>query len=178
MADRTIAPLGDAFLVWTAVIASLTAQLLLTMLGLGAGIVAVGYAIDPQNAAWAALLWWAASGILAAGIGGAVIGALGDNIDDTRKALLALLAWATAILIVALLAALATAGGASLAGMLGGPLAGYLAMPGDAPMTDEMRQTMGAVAVSSVVALLLGAAAQVAGAIYGPETTVRVAKRA
>ena len=46
MADRTIAPLGDAFLVWTAVIASLTAQLLLTMLGLGAGIDAVGYAID------------------------------------------------------------------------------------------------------------------------------------
>ena len=178
MADRTIAPLGDAFLVWSAAIASLTTQLILTILGLGAGIISVGYGMDPQSAAWAAFLWWAASGIFAAGVGGAVIGALGENIDDARKTMLALLAWATAFLIVALFAALAAGGGASLAGMLGGPVAGWVATPPDAQMTDEMRQSMAGIAVSAVVALLLGAAAQIAGAIYAPETKVRVAKRA
>jgi len=178
MADRTLSPAGDTFLIWTAVVASLTTQLLLALLGLGAGILAVG-AASTETIAWGGFLWWAASGIFAAAMGGTVIAALGEGIDDMRKTVLALLAWATAILIVALVAALAAGGGTSLFSSVIGPVPGMLEnLQEGKKVTDEMRRSISAVAVSSVVALVAGAAAQIACAIYAPETSVRTTKRA
>ena len=178
MADRTISPAGDTFLIWSAVVASLTTQLLLALLGLGAGILALGTTASSQTIGWAGFLWWAASGIFAAAMGGTVIAALGVGIDDARKTVLALLAWATAILLVAVVAALAAGGGTSLFSSIGGPVPGMLENLSDGKITDEMRRSISAVAVSSVVASIIGAAAQVACAIYAPETSVRTAKRA
>jgi hypothetical protein len=147
MADRTLSPAGDTFLVWTAVVASLTTQLLLALLGLGAGILAVG-AASTETIAWGGFLWWAASGIFAAAMGGTVIAALGEGIDDTRKTVI-------------------------------GPVPGMLEnLQEGKKVTDEMRRSISAVAVSSVVALVAGAAAQIACAIYAPETAVRTTKRA
>lgn len=177
MADRTIAPLGDAFLVMTAVISSLTSQVILALLGLGAGIVTLG-AANPDTVAWGGLLWWAASGVFAAGIGGMTIAALGEGIDDGRKTALALIAWATAILIVAFVMALAAGGAASVFSAVAGPVSGMLEPAADGKMSEAARQALAFAAVSSVVALVLGAAAEVAGAIYAPETKVKVAKRA
>lgn len=176
MADRTIAPVSDIFLIWTAVIASLTAQLILALLGLGAGILSVG-AANPATVAWAGFLWWAASGVFAAAIGGMVIAALGEGIDDARKVLLAMTAWALALLIVAFVLALTAGGGASVFAALGGPFPGMLDNAAEAKMTDEMRRALSAAAVSSLVALLLGAAASVAAAIFGMETKVKAARR-
>lgn len=178
MADRTISPVDDAFLIWTAVIASLTAQFILTLLGIGAGIISIGYvAAQGQTIGWAAFLWWAATGVFAACMGGMVIGALGEGIDDARKTVLALIAWATAILLVAVVTAFAAGSGASIFATFGGPVAGMLDTAADGKMTDPMRRTLSGVAISSVVALLLGAAASVAGAIYAPETKVKATKR-
>jgi hypothetical protein len=176
MADRTIAPAGDVFLIWTAIVASLTAQLILTLLGLGAGIITAGY-VARETIAWGGFLWWAASGIFAAALGGMAIAALGDGIDDARKTVLALIAWATAILIVAIVTAIAAGGGASIFSSVSGPVQAMLASLADAKATAATRQAGSLLAVSSVVALLLGAAAQVAGAIYAPETNVKTGRR-
>jgi len=176
MADRTIAPAGDAFLVITAVIASLTTQVILALLGLGAGIITLG-AANPESVAWAGFLWWAASGIFAAGIGGMAIAALGDGIEDGRKTVLALIAWATAILIVAFVMALAAGGAASVFSAVAGPVPGMLDPAADGKISEAAQRALASVAISSVVALMLGAAAQVAGAIYAPETRVKVSKR-
>ena len=177
MADRTIAPAGDAFLVLTAVIASLTTQVILALIGLGAGIITLATA-NPETVAWGGFLWWAASGVFAAGVGGMAIAALGEGIDDSRKTVLALIAWATAILIVAFVMAIAAGGAASVFSAIAGPVPGMLEPAADGKMSEAAQRALAAAAISSVVALVLGAAAQIAGAIYAPETAVKVSKRA
>ena len=73
---------GTGIWTWSAVlagvIASLIVQVLLTMLGLGIGLIAVDIptaATAPVKTGSAAALWWWASGIFAAFVGGAVAGA-------------------------------------------------------------------------------------------------------
>src|SRR2546429_7842171 len=81
MATRTW---PNAFFGWTwsavlaGVFASLIVQILLTMLGFGVGLLAIDIptaSSAPAGAGWAAFVWWAVSGIIAAFIGGAVAAA-------------------------------------------------------------------------------------------------------
>src|SRR3954463_8964325 len=78
MAPRT---LQNPFFGWTwsavlaGVFASLIVQILLTMLGFGIGLLAIDVPTAqsaPASAGWAAFVWWAVSGIIAAFVGGAV----------------------------------------------------------------------------------------------------------
>ena len=177
MSELTITPVSDVFLILAGVIASLTAQFIFTLVGLGAGIITIRYVpATDGTVGWFAFVWWAATGIFAAGLGGMVIGALGQGIDDAKLTVLALIAWATALLIVALFAALA-AGGASVLSAFSGPLGGALDRMAQGKVTPELQRQVAALSISSVVALLLGVAAAVAGAIYAPESKVRPAKR-
>jgi hypothetical protein len=81
MATRTL-PNGFFGWTWSAVLAgvfsSLVVQILLTMLGLGIGLIAIDVptaASAPATSGWAAFVWWSVSGIIAAFIGGAVAAA-------------------------------------------------------------------------------------------------------
>jgi hypothetical protein len=179
MADRaTISPMDDVFLIWTGIIASLTSQFILTLVGLGAGIISVGSAPAADGTvAWFALAWWAATGIFSAALGGVVIGALGEGVDDTKLTVLALIAWATALLIVVFAVGLSAGAGASVLSAFGGPLGAVLDRMAEGKVTPELQRHAAGMAIGSVVALLLGAAAAVAGAIYAPETRVRPARR-
>src|SRR5438132_12090383 len=81
MATRAV---PHAFFAWTwspvlaAVFASLVVQILLTMLGFGIGLLAIDIptaSSAPAGAGWAAFVWWAVSGIMAAFVGRAVAAA-------------------------------------------------------------------------------------------------------
>ena len=81
MVSRTV---PNAFFGWTwsavlaGVFASLVVQILLTMLGFGIGLLAIDVPTAqsaPAGAGWAAFVWWAVSGIIAAFVGGAVAAA-------------------------------------------------------------------------------------------------------
>src|ERR1043166_8208717 len=78
---------------WSAVIAgvfaSLLVQILLTMLGLGIGIVAVDISTtsnEPAQAGWWTFVWWAMSGIIAAFVGGMVAGGLSPGDGEWGRA--------------------------------------------------------------------------------------------
>ena len=179
MAERTITPANDVFLIWTGIVASLTTQFIFTLVGLGAGIIAVRYAPTANSTvAWYAFAGWAATGIFAAAVGGVVIGALGQGIDDAKLTVLALIAWASALLIVAFAVALAAGAGTSVLSAFGGPLGAALDRMAEGKAAPELQRQVAALSISSVVALMLGAAASVAGAVYAPEAPVRTSKRA
>jgi hypothetical protein len=81
---RTSTRTSTAFSGWTwqailaGVFMSLVVQILLTMLGFGVGLLSVDIPTAdaaPAGAGWAAFVWWAASGIIAAFIGGAIAAA-------------------------------------------------------------------------------------------------------
>jgi hypothetical protein len=179
MAERTITPANDVFLIWTGIVASLTTQFIFTLVGLGAGIIAVRYAPTASSSvAWYAFAWWAATGVFAAALGGVVIGALGQGIDDAKLTVLALIAWGSALLIVAFAIAIAAGAGTSVLSAFGGPLGAALDRMAEGKVTPELQRQVAALSISSVVALMLGAAAAVAGAVYAPEAPVRTSKRA
>ena len=55
------------------VVASLVVQILLVMLGVGVGLISIdssSASTAPVGVSWAAFLWWALAGIVAAFIGG------------------------------------------------------------------------------------------------------------
>lgn len=85
------------------VVAALIIQAMLTMLALGVGLFAldVPTAADaPVTVSAAALLWWIASGVFAAFVGGAVAGAYAPVRNDKARTVHAVAAWAVASLIV------------------------------------------------------------------------------
>jgi hypothetical protein len=112
---------------WSAVasgvIASLIVQVLLTMLGLGIGLVSVDANSSAAAPAWAGFAWWALSGIFAAAVGGWVAGTLSPTANLRLKAIGGVTAWAITTLIVVGMSGV-TAGGAGItaAGALGGPV--------------------------------------------------------
>lgn len=113
---------------WSAIAAgtltSLIIQVMLTMLGIGVGLIATDVP-TANNAAvavsTAAVLWFIASGIFSAFVGGAVAGALSPSLSDRARSSHALATWALATLIVIGAAMLTAAGGASVGGQLAGP---------------------------------------------------------
>ena len=125
MASRTV---PNAFFGWTwsavlaGVFASLVVQILLTMLGFGIGLLAVDVPTAqsaPAGACWAAFVWWAVSGIIAAFIGGAVA----DSPDQTGLGRVghALAAWSVATVVVVAASAMIPASATSVASNLVGP---------------------------------------------------------
>ena len=188
MASPRIFPVGGW--TWNAVLAgvftSLVVQILLTMLGFGIGMLSVDVptaASAPQGATWAAFVWWAVSGIVAAAAGGAVAASLAPDGTQASRAGHALAAWAVATVIVVGAAALTAGSAVSIASSLGGPsyaagarLDAYAsrntrATTGQAAPTaaqiEQARRHFGYVMLASFFALLLGA-----GAAYGASLTV------
>jgi hypothetical protein len=113
---------------WSAVAAgtltSLVLQVMLTMLGLGVGLIATDVSTAnnaPVAVSTAAVLWFIASGIFSAFVGGAVAGALSPSISDRGRSSHALATWALATLIVVGATMLTAAGAGTVAGQLGGP---------------------------------------------------------
>src|SRR5918995_1621278 len=108
---------------WSAVIAgtltSLVIQVMLTMLGIGVGLIATDVptaANAPATVSTAAVLWFIASGIFSAFVGGAMAGALSPYLSDRSRGSHALATWALATLIVVGVTMLTAAGGTTVAG--------------------------------------------------------------
>src|SRR5205085_3315867 len=115
MASRSVT---NAFFAWTwspvlaGVFASLVVQILLTMLGFGIGLLALDTptaASAPTGAGWAAFVWWAVSGIIAAFIGGAIAAANSPDQSGLGRVGHALGAWAVATVVVVAAAAIVPA---------------------------------------------------------------------
>ena len=183
MATRT---LPNAFFGWTwsavlaGVFASLIVQILLTMLGFGVGLLAIDIptaSSAPAGAGWAAFVWWAVSGIIAAFIGGAVAAANSPDQTGLGRVGHALAAWAVTAVVVVAASALIPASATSVASNLVGPsyaasarVAALSGNPGRetvgstvrAPtqaQIDEARKHFAYVMFASFCGLLLGAGA-------------------
>jgi hypothetical protein len=113
---------------WSAIAAgtltSLILQVMLTMLGLGVGLISTDTstaANAPVVLSTAAALWFIASGIFSAFVGGAVTGALTPYLSDRSRSTHALATWALASLIVIGASLLSVPGEVTIAGQLAGP---------------------------------------------------------
>lgn len=178
---------ATAMWTWSAVLAgvvtSLIIQALLTMLALGVGLLSVDIPTAtnaPITTSTAALLWWIASGIFAAFVGGAVAGAYAPVSSDKARTAHALAAWAVATLIVIGAATISTGGASAIITNMSGPSVSVTsrvaslnrpAQPGAATLTtqqaDQLRRAFAATMLASVVGLLAGAVAAGAGGWYG-----------
>jgi hypothetical protein len=198
MAPRTF---PNAFFGWTwsavlaGVFASLVVQILLTMLGFGIGLLAIDVPTAqsaPAGAGWAAFVWWAVSGIIAAFIGGAVAAANSPDQTGLGRVGHALAAWSVATVVVVAASALIPASATGVASNLVGPsysasariaalsptptreTVGSTARPTQAQI-DEARKHFAYVMFASFCALLLGAGAAYAA---GMATTGAAIKQA
>ena len=127
MDTRTV---PNAFFVWTwsavlaGVFASLVVQILLVMLGLGIGLLAIDIptaSSAPAGAGWAAFVWWAVSGIIAAFVGGVVAAVNSPDQTEFGRIGHALAAWAVATVIVVGATAMIPASAGNIAANLAGP---------------------------------------------------------
>src|SRR5437868_15444414 len=127
MVSRTM---PNAFFGWTwsavlaGVFASLVVQILLTMLGFGVGLLAIDVPTAqsaPAGAGWAAFVWWAVSGIVAAFIGGAVAAANSPDQTGLGRVGHALASWAVATVLVVTATALTAGSATNIASNLAGP---------------------------------------------------------
>lgn len=196
----TVTPGEDAHTIllnriaWGAVLAgvavALVAQLLLNMLGLGIGAATLDPATgeSPETATFtmAAAIWWTASGVIAAFLGGLAAGRLSGRAKQTTAAWHGLTAWAVTTLVVAyfVTSAVGTAVGGGL-NMLGNVVGGAgqaavdVAAPAVAEASDpfaaierQVRRTTGGMdpadlgdaAVASVRAVVTGDEAEAAEA--------------
>src|SRR5256884_1673768 len=153
MATRTW---PNAFFGWTwsavlaGVFASLIVQMLSTMLGFGIGLLAIDIptaSSAPGGAGWAAFVWWAVSGIIAAFIGGAVAAANSPDQTGLGRVGHALAAWSVATVVVVAASAMIPASATSVASNLVGP--SYSASARVAYVSGNAgRETVGATARS------------------------------
>ena len=176
--------------VWTwpavmaGVVASLIVQILLTMLGLGIGLIAVDVptaSTAPGKLSTAAALWWYASGIFSAFVGGTVAGAYAAFPRINTRIAHALAAWATASLIVIGAAGLSAGGAANVLSNLAGPTSTAAtrlqtltrpAQPGPQPNQAQLeaaRKALAAAMLASFIALLFGGGAAFLGGWWSKE---------
>lgn len=201
MASRTV---PNAFFGWTwsavlaGVFASLVVQILLTMLGFGVGLLAVDVPTAqsaPAGAGWAAFVWWAVSGIIAAFVGGAVAAANSPDQTGLGRVGHALAAWAVATVVVVAAAAMIPASTTSVASNLVGPsyaasariahvsgisgreTVGATARSPTQAQLDEARKHFAYVMFASFCALLLGAGAAYAAGMATTSQGVKEAAR-
>jgi hypothetical protein len=201
MAPRTATRTSTAFSGWTwqailaGVFMSLVVQILLTMLGFGIGLLSVDIPTAdsaPAGAGWAAFVWWAVAGIIAAFIGGAIAAANAPDQTAPGRVAHALGAWAVATVLVVTASALTVGTSATVANNLAGPA--YMASARVAALTPSARQTTGTarsaptqgqiedakkhfayVMLASFFALLLGAGASYAAGMFTTGQVVREA---
>lgn len=203
MATRTV---SNAFFVWTwsavlaGVFASLVVQILLTMLGLGIGLLAIDIptaSSAPAGAGWAAFVWWAVSGIIAAFVGGVVAAVNSPDQTDFGRIGHALAAWAVATVIVVGATAMIPAFAGNIAANLAGPsfaansrVAYYSSNQANrsretvgstSPQTqgqlEEARKHFAYATLASFFALLLAGGAAYAAGISTNARTIREAAR-
>lgn len=200
MATRTVA---NPFFGWTwsAVLAgmftSLVVQILLTMLGLGIGLLAIDIptaSAAPAGTGWAAFVWWAVSGIIAAFLGGAVAAANSPDQSGLGRVGHALAAWAVATVVVVAAAAMMPMSATSIAGNLVGPsysasarIAYWSNNPGrdtvgttaraTPAQLEEARKHFSYVMFASFCSLLLGAGAAYAAGMATTAQTVKETAR-
>ena len=178
------------------VFVSLVVQILLTMLSFGIGLLALDTptaASAPAGAGWAAFVWWAVSGIIAAFIGGAIAAANSPDQSGLGRVGHALGAWAVATVVVVAAAAIVPASAGSVAGNLAGPTyaanarvayyannparetVGSTSRPAAQAQMEEARKHLAYTMLASFFALLLGAGAAYAA---GMATTARAVEDA
>jgi hypothetical protein len=171
---------------WSAILAgmlvSLVVQILLTMLGIGAGLISVEGAASSSAFHWAAFMWWAASGVIAAFAGGYVAAVAAKGLYSGPAH--ALMAWGLAVVVVVAAAAVTTGPGSNIAGSLAGPTTVSLARLNalsEAPRirtttgqaisggneVEAARRTVAKGMLASFVALLIGAAVAFLGGLSG-----------
>jgi hypothetical protein len=188
MATQTRTSIDTAGWTWSAVasgvIASLVVQVLLTMIGLGIGLVSFDATSNAGAPAWAGFAWWALSGIFAAAVGGWVAGTLSPTENLRLKAIAGVTAWAIATLIVVGIGGIAGAG-VTTAGALSGPVTvasrSYQAAQApsigrretvgqSAPVSvDAARKQLATVMLLSALALVLGAFAAYYGGMFSED---------
>jgi hypothetical protein len=201
MASRTV-PNGFFGWTWSAVLAgvfaSLVVQILLTMLGFGIGLLAIDLPTAqsaPTTAGWAAFVWWAVSGIIAAFVGGAVAAANSPDQSGLGRVGHALAAWSVATVVVVAASAMLPASATSVASNLVGPsyaasarIAYLSGTPGRETVgaaarspaqsqIDEARKHFAYVMFASFCALLLGAGAAYAAGMATTSQAIKEAAR-
>jgi len=174
---------------WSAVIsgviASLIVQALLTMFGLGIGLVSFDSSSGATMPAWIGFAWWVASGIFSAAVAGTVAGALSPTDNMRLKAIGAVTAWAIATLIVVGVSGLTAGAGVSAASAMGGPAitaSRNLHLTQNVPTTrretvgqamntsaDQARKQFATAMLVSTFALILGAIAAFFCGWFSPE---------
>jgi hypothetical protein len=201
MASRTF---PNAFFNWTwsavlaGVFASLVVQILLTMLGFGIGLLAIDVPTAqsaPASAGWAAFVWWAVSGIIAAFVGGAVAATNSPDQTGLGRVGHAVAAWAVATVVVVAAAAMLPASATSVASNLVGPsyaasarIAYLSGVPGretvgatnrspSQAQIEEARKHFAYVMFASFCALLLGAGAAYAAGMATTSSAIKEAAR-
>ncbi|XIA62205.1 hypothetical protein ACFIOY_21455 [Bradyrhizobium sp. TZ2] len=200
MAPRTF---PNAFFGWTwsavlaGVFASLVVQILLTMLGFGIGLLAIDVpTAQSAPAGWAAFVWWAVSGIIAAFIGGAVAAANSPDQTGLGRVGHALGAWTVATVVVVAASAMIPASATSVASNLIGPsytasarvaalsgtpsrgeTVGSTARRATQAQMEEARRHFAYVMFASFCALLLGAGAAYAAGISTTSAAIKEAAR-
>jgi hypothetical protein len=179
---------------WSAVIVgvigSLIFQVLLMLLGVGFGLLAVDVPTAdsaPKAVSWAVFTWWATSGVASAFVGGWLAGHFAETVSPEGRGAHALAAWAIATLIV-VGAAGAAAGSATIASNLAGPYTTAYSQfnrlseprtatgqvrPATQAQLETARRHLAVITLASVIALLVGAAAAVAGSQWLPEADGR-----
>ena len=181
---------------WSAVAAgtltSLIIQVMLTMLGLGVGLIATDVPTAnnaPVAVSTAAALWFIASGIFSAFVGGAVAGALTPYASDKARSSHALATWALATLIVVGATMLTAAGAGTVAGQLAGPSVNATArltsmqrvQPGVQPPTQAQlaaaRKAAATAMFVSFIGLVLGATFAFIGGRWSDEIRDHFADR-
>jgi len=172
--------------VFAGVIASLVFQVLLLMAGFGFGLLTIDVPTAdaaPKVVSWAVFAWWAVSGVISAFAGGWVAANFSESLTAEGRATHALMAWALAMLIV--IGTAMFAGTSSMANNLVGPTGSVMAQyqrlsepraqtvgqtrPSEAQL-EQARRNLALAMIGSFVALIVGAAAAVAGSQWLPET--------
>jgi hypothetical protein len=202
MATRAV---PHAFFAWTwspvlaGVFASLVVQILLAMLGFGIGLLAIDVPTAqsaPAATGWAAFVWWAVTGIIAAFIGGAVAAANSPDQSGLGRVGHALASWAVATVVVVAAAAMMPLSAGSIAGNMAGPayaasarVAYYSNNPANSRETvgstrpatqgqlDDARKHLAYAMLASFFALLLGAGAAYAAGVSTDARVVRESAR-
>lgn len=179
VSENPQSPLWTWSAVAAGVVAALIVQVLLTMLALGAGLLAID--IPTTNAApaaigTAALLWWIASGIFSAFVGGAVAGAYAPAPTDKVRSVHGLAAWAVATLIV--VGASTMSSGAVVTAMASPAYSvtqrvEAVRTPGTQQLTtqqaEQLRRAFSGAMLASLVGLLAGAFAASLGGWWSRE---------
>jgi hypothetical protein len=138
--ERLLEPAGWR-LSWGAVLAgvivALVAHILLNILGIGVGAVTAEPANAPdsnsiQNVSLVAAIWWAVSGIIAAGLGGWFAGRSMGSADKDDGGIHGLLSWAATTLVVAFF----------LTSVLGGALAGAMGQLDLRQLSPQLAQNL------------------------------------